>query len=320
MKSRGWARGSLVSLAWGVCLVVALPVATAGNALASWARVEWGGKAVEVAIDPERSSSLDLDRIGMNRWAYRGDTSRLIGKSYTVRLRNRTDRRVKVVIGIDGLNVYRKIPVSGRSSDVGWILSPRQEIELPGWQVDRDTAREFVFTPPEFSSGESEREIGILSVGVYEEYIKVARVAPYNQLGRSKGSMAPDAEEGMGTGEGSDLDNQTRTVSFRTMTTSPVASGEIYYGKAASPRHRDRDQLGVRLQNASGGVRVADVESGSLAEEAGIMSGDLITKVDNVRSPDTDDFLRVLRNKRGNDRLFLEIVRGPHKVSMQIRL
>ena len=77
------------------------------------------------------------------------------------------------MVGVDGLNVYEREEVVGRSdADTGSILSPWDDRTLRGWQVGHHRAERFVFSPPEWSEGEgrTDSEIGLLTVQVYREW------------------------------------------------------------------------------------------------------------------------------------------------------
>jgi hypothetical protein len=139
----------------------------------STASLAVGAGSLEVTLRPDRGSSLRLTPDGPNRWVFEGPTSNLVGGSYSILLRNRTDERLKVVIAVDGLNVYGREDVAGTSDDdVGSILSPWSDRSLPGWQLDDARAQRFVFSPPEWSEGEgrTDSQIGTVTVQVYREW------------------------------------------------------------------------------------------------------------------------------------------------------
>ncbi len=122
----------------------------------------------------------------------------------------------------------------------------------------------------------------------------------------------------MGTASGDAVDSSVRVVKFLAGTDAPVVRTTIHYGRM--PERPRQNPLGVRVEPAPRGVVVDSVQRGSTAEAAGILENDLVVKVDSISSPDVDDFEDVVRRKRPGDFLFLDILRGPHKVSMQVRL
>jgi len=167
----------------------------------STASLAVGSGTLEVTLRPDRGSARELVPDGPHRWVFEGATSKLVGGSYSILLRNRTDERLKVVVAVDGLNVYGREDVAGTSDeDVGSILSPWSDRSLPGWQLDSERAQRFVFSPPEWSEGQgrTERQIGTVTVQVYREW-QEPRWQYYRQPDERDGAaaapkQAPDAE------------------------------------------------------------------------------------------------------------------------------
>lgn len=92
-------------------------------------------------------SVIDRDT---DRWlpehAHRGErwVAGTPGHRYGVRLRNRSNRRVLVVLSVDGVNA-----VSGETaspSQGGYVLGPWQSTRIDGWRKSLDDVAGFVFT------------------------------------------------------------------------------------------------------------------------------------------------------------------------------
>lgn len=231
------------------------------------ARLPVADGTLEVTLRPDRSSALQLVPDGPHRWVYDGATSSLVGGSYAILLRNRTGERLKVVVGVDGLNVYGREVVAGSSGeDVGSILQPWSDRTLPGWQLDDRRAQRFVFSPPEWSEGEgrTEAQIGTVTVQVYREWEEPhwdyrdrenglvtprSAPAPSGESGEGRrGDAAKPSESAqageaagppialrrapIGTASGDDVDNQVRTVRFVAATSFPESWAVIDYGNA----------------------------------------------------------------------------------------
>src|SRR4051794_26798103 len=163
MPTRAFAPLALVP---ALLLALVAPLAATNvawwNRGASTVRLAIGGGALEVTVVPDGGSALRLDGDGEHRWAFDGNTADLVGRAYTIRLRNRTPERLKVVVGVDGLNVYAKDAVVGSADgDTGSILEPWADRSLPGWQLDDQRAERFVFSPPEWSEGQGRAEAAI---------------------------------------------------------------------------------------------------------------------------------------------------------------
>ncbi len=134
------------------------------------ARIEYArGRAIGVDVVLDNGRSLPLRAEGPGRWAFRGDPQELVGRSYRIVIVNPNDERLKVVVGIDGINVLFKRPLEGDArADLGAIVNPRSDRTLKGWQVSGSEAEEFVFAPSRWSegSGVTDADVGRIEVPV----------------------------------------------------------------------------------------------------------------------------------------------------------
>lgn len=316
----------------GLAVVVALagltlPAAAQEHGFGSSAaqdrlRLSYGsGGALVVQLVPDGRSPLPFQRDASGAWVFRGDTAPLVGRSYTVRLENRGRGRIKVVVGVDGVNAYFREPIAGRADrDVGSILGPGHKRELAGFQVDEETAQRFVFSPPEFSEGGQVRSarVGEIDVHVYEEY------QPEVGLGGRRPEAGAPPE--IGTTAGEDVDSEVRRVAFTAATRQPIARLLLVYGRPdpeqgppPQPDHR-LGPLGVAVEDQAGGLRIVRVLPDALGDEMGLREGDLITKADTSARPTAARLRRILRDKDRGDYLFLEVRRGRHVVSFKTQL
>ncbi len=291
-------------------------------------RVSFGsGNSLYVQVIPDGRAPMRFESDAPDAWIFEGDTAALVGKSYTIRVENRGRSRVKVVVGVDGVNAYYRKPLSGAADrDVGSILGPGQTRVLTGFQVDERTAQRFVFSPEGFSEGAQVRgaRVGEIEIHVYEEY----RPEAYrSDRDRGQNSAAPNsAAPTIGTTAGDDVDSNVRRVSFTASTREPIARVGLAYGRpepGPGPR-RDDDRglgpLGVTVEQHPEGLRIVRVERDGLGDEMGLRDGDVITKVDTYARPSAQAFRRVLRQKRPGEYLFLEVLRGRHIASFKARL
>jgi hypothetical protein len=333
-------------------LVLAAPLLACSPAAGrSWAgtgtvRLEVADGWVEVALRPDRGGPLRLRPDGPHRWTFDGPTTDLVGESYSVVLRNRTDERLKVVVGVDGLNVYAREEIAGSAHhDVGSILSAWSDRTLPGWQLDLDRAQRFVFSPPEWSEGEgrTDSQIGLLTVQVYREwqpepwgyekgYRDGERAAPRpapvpaepSERREDSAAGAPATRRApIGTTSGDDVDSSVRTVRFVAATSHPEVWAVIDYGRAERfPRPwepRQDDFLGLWVEPAADGTRIVSVAPGSAADRAGLEPADVIVRIDTVYGPSPATTRRILRDKEPGDYAFLRVRRGPHELAVKIR-
>jgi hypothetical protein len=298
-----------------------------GNALAAdrTMRVQFGhGREVAVEIQPEGRPALEFRWDGQNRWVFRGDTKALVGKPYTIRLENRTDERLKVVVAVDGLNAFFRRPLHGRASeDVGAILDPHAGRTLKGWQVDEHEAQQFVFSPPEWSEGarRAAPEVGRIAIHVYQEWQP-------RRGGWGEKEAAPQAQAArppIGTTAGEDVGSEVRRVKFVAATEEPAAGAEIVYGQPMEQRPPDVDtrphgtRLGVTFVETDAGLRITRVDRDSLADDAGLRVDDIITKVDSEDELDGDTVRDIVKGKRPGEYMFLEVRRHHHELTFKIR-
>lgn len=176
-------------------------------------------------LDPACPYALEVLVNGRPKPLYRRGDDLLVGASrgevYKLRLINRSRQTVGVALFIDGLSTIgakREVP----SAATKWVVRPGQSVEIPGWQVAKDHAREFVFVGLEESLAARERftdEVGLITAAFYPE---AAAQAP-----------APDEERrgGMGTGAGKRIDSGVTEVAFRAAAT-PAAILSLHYDAA----------------------------------------------------------------------------------------
>ncbi|MCU0304258.1 MAG: hypothetical protein MUC56_09410 [Thermoanaerobaculales bacterium] len=118
---------------------------------------------------------------------------------YSLRLGNRTGRRLAVALAVDGLNT-----IDAKSGDAAtaskWVLEPWQTVTIEGWQIDPDAARRFFFTSESKSYGAWLGEVanlGVIEAVAYREL--VPEPPPYPVQRRQKdesfgGRSEPSAE------------------------------------------------------------------------------------------------------------------------------
>jgi hypothetical protein len=318
--------GNLVGIGLAIALAAALPAAAQGGfgrGAQSRIQVSYGdGESLYVQVTADGRQPLPFDRDSSGTWTFRGDTASLVGKSYTVRLENTGRSRIKVVVGVDGVNVYFRKPIAGvADGDIGSILGPGQTRVLTGFQADEQTAQRFVFSPPEFSEGTQVRgaRIGEIDVQIYQESLRAA--------GRIQ-EQAPGARPNIGTTTGEDVDSEIRRVSFTASTREPVARVLLAYGRPGPPEREPADEpsrglgpLGIEIEQQRDGLRIVRVERDGLGDDIGLREGDVITKVDTFVRPTMQVFRRMLRDKRRGSYLFLEILRSRgHVVNFKVRM
>jgi len=200
-----------------------------------------------------------VDGIPLPEYAARGTTyiEALEGREFSIRLTNRTDRRIAVALSVDGLNTIDAKTTTSRDA-AKWILGPHQTVTLDGWQTGASTARRFFFTTEERSYGSwlgQTRNLGIISSAVFREQVhppapiaapqlredesssgdrkgkKMRSEAPRSSLegaGEPSERSRQDADDMAATGIGQQIDHRVRRVRFDAEA-APAATMQVRY-------------------------------------------------------------------------------------------
>jgi len=114
---------------------------------------------------------------------------------YRIRVRNRSGRRVGLVIAVDGRNI-----ISGRKSELArgermYVLDPWESAQYEGWRTGNDRVNEFYFTEWRDSYAEAfgdRTARGVIAVAVYRERVN-ERYYEQGLRESSEGASAPQA-------------------------------------------------------------------------------------------------------------------------------
>ena len=92
--------------------------------------------------------------------------------TYKIRLRNDTPHRRLAVVSVDGLDVTNGEPAK-KHGNTGYVLSPWQSVEIPGWRRSDTEVAAFELAAPDGSysaqTGQGKRNVGVVGVAVYDE-------------------------------------------------------------------------------------------------------------------------------------------------------
>jgi len=195
----------------------------------------------------------DADGADLPQYAQRGERwiAAEPGHRYALRLTNRSDRRVLVVLSVDGVNA-----VSGEtaSSDQrGYVLGPWQSSEIAGWRKSQREIAQFVFTDLADSyAARTDRpdNVGVIGMAVFDEAPTIVPQASVEQSReRADASMpaaaamaaAPvqesDAAQGklqrLGTGHGEREWSPSRITEFERASDLPQQRLQLRYDSHA---------------------------------------------------------------------------------------
>lgn len=189
----------------------------------------WGasvGNAVEVRIRTDSGAELPFYPAAGRGKGIRVYAEARRGERYGIIVRNHLNRRVGVVIAVDGRNIISGKKSWLRSDERMYILDPYGEGEFTGWRTGTDRVNRFYFTTAADSYAAAfndESAMGVIAVAVYPE---VEQISP--PLGMSGGrprypakatsarykALDSAREESAGTGYGREEYSPVRIVSF----------------------------------------------------------------------------------------------------------
>ncbi len=123
---------------------------------------------------------------------YRGYLEAKEGRGYEIRVRNKSDQRIGVVISVDGRNI-----ISGASSDLDndermYVLGPYETGTYRGWRTGRNRVNRFYFTdaPDSFAGRWGDySDMGIVAVAAYVDRYEEDSVNKFRS--RKPGSKGP---------------------------------------------------------------------------------------------------------------------------------
>jgi len=159
------------------------------------------------------------------------------GKAYGIRIRNKSNQRIGLVIAVDGRNIISGGKSKLKAKERMYILNPYQRATYKGWRSNKNRVNEFYFTdvPDSYADrtfGDTSA-MGVIAVAVFKEkYGRWQRDDYYNDYSykggrkpnkskpKERNSAAPqskgnyDAYDEPGTGYGDDRYSPTRRVNF----------------------------------------------------------------------------------------------------------
>jgi hypothetical protein len=156
------------------------------------------------------------------------------GERYSVQVANRSDRRIGVVIAVDGRNIVNGNKSYLKSDEGMYIIDPLATHTFEGWRTGMDRTNRFYFTEqPDsyaekvFSDGSA---MGTIALAVYKEKVpemsrqaqapsqmkdsSVGAASPAQEEMRSIGKMEREKKAQAGTGFGETTYSPVRVVQF----------------------------------------------------------------------------------------------------------
>lgn len=176
----------------------ALVLAPAAGATQSWSHAQ--GRLVDVRI-LEGDRPTTLYSRGWSWSPARRYFEAHEGEHYAVEMRNLTDRRIAVVMSVDGLNVLNGSRSSLSSGEPMYVLGPRECAVIRGWRTSLDEVQQFVFVNEQVSYaarvGKANGDMGWVRVATFEEQHPLACIddSRYDRGGHDGDSNEPRAKD-----------------------------------------------------------------------------------------------------------------------------
>jgi len=144
------------------------------------------------------------------------------GKRYQLRIRNTSNRRIGVIVAVDGRNILSGAKSYLRRNEKMYVLDPYESASYKGWRTSKNKVNRFYFTSAgdSYSNAWGDRSaMGVIAVAVFDE--KRRQYYKKHRRGDSNKSMAPSRrgylseQESTGTGFGREEYSPTIRVNFK---------------------------------------------------------------------------------------------------------
>lgn len=151
------------------------------------------GDSVEVRIVSDAGRELPFFPVSARYPAKKVYAEAVKGEHYKILVRNKLNRRVGVVIAVDGRNIVSGQKSWLKNSERMYILDPYASYEYAGWRTGQDRINRFYFTevPDSYAAAFNDQSaMGVIAIAVYPE---VQRFEPPAQLRSQASEAAPAA-------------------------------------------------------------------------------------------------------------------------------
>ena len=142
------------------------------------------GNAVEVRIVSDDGRMLPVFPVKMSRDVRKVYAEAIKGDHYRIEVTNRLNRRVGLVIAVDGRNIISGTKSWLKNSERMYILEPYGSGAFTGWRTAQDRIHRFYFTdvPDSYAAAfNDESAMGVIAVAVYPEVRRCRLPTPLPQ-------------------------------------------------------------------------------------------------------------------------------------------
>lgn len=179
---------------------------------------------IHIEIIDDRGRTFNKHQISHQHRTHRAYLEAKKGKQYRLRVRNRSNKRVAVVIAVDGRNILTGKKSYLSNNERMYVLAPYQTAVYKGWRTGKNKVNRFYFTTAgdSYSAAWGDYSaMGVIAAAVYNEK-PVYRQPPYRykkykgDQGERAAKSAPSLKtEDAGTGFGREEYSASRQVRFQ---------------------------------------------------------------------------------------------------------
>ena len=180
------------------------------------------GEAVEVRIMSDDGRVLPTYPCKMSRGVRKVYAEAVKGDHYRIEVRNLLNRRIGLVIAVDGRNIISGAKSWLKNTERMYVLEPYESGSFAGWRTAQDRINRFYFTdvPDSYASAfGDESAMGVITVAVYPEIIRAEPPITLNRMSPPWSS----GQEGKGGG---------KTDKAQVLPSSPAAACKVMEKKA----------------------------------------------------------------------------------------
>jgi hypothetical protein len=206
-----------------VFLSLFFTISTAQATKSSWGANSSSYSHSPVSIDVVDDRGRALNQYSADSNGYKTQRTYLEaikGKRYNLRIKNTSNRRIGIVIAVDGRNILSGKKSYLRKNEKMYVLDPYESTNYKGWRTDKNHVNRFYFTSAgdSYSNAWGDRSaMGVIAVAVFDEkqrhYKKYRRNDLSNKSAPSRRGYL--AEESTGTGFGREEYSPTIRVNFK---------------------------------------------------------------------------------------------------------
>jgi hypothetical protein len=214
--------------------IAAVILAVVLSAVQAWAGSV--GDAVEVRIVTDDGRTLPTYPVKTRHSLKKVYAEAVKGDHYRIEVKNRLNRRVGVVIAVDGRNIVSGSKSWMKNNERMYILEPYGSGEFTGWRSSNDRINRFYFTdvPDSYAAAfGDESAMGVISVAAYPE---VRRYQPPLQV---NSQSAPARQRDMAERSSGMADRAGAAPS------SPSPAGEMSHNRAAKSEQKSLESAGT---------------------------------------------------------------------------